>query len=61
MWKSGVVVELIPGRDGRILMVKLRTKNGKISRPIQKLYPIELHVDEGESSVAEKSSEEKKK
>ncbi|GFT14359.1 hypothetical protein NPIL_233441 [Nephila pilipes] len=36
------VLELIPGKDGIIRHVKLRTEKGNVLRPIQRLYPLEL-------------------
>ena len=44
-WKLGIVENLITGRDGHVRAVNLRTSNGITNRPITKLYPLELHVD----------------
>ncbi|GFT86740.1 DUF5641 domain-containing protein, partial [Nephila pilipes] len=41
-WLLGRVLELFPGKDGIIRLVKLRTEKGNILRPIQRLYPLEL-------------------
>ncbi|GFT79622.1 DUF5641 domain-containing protein [Nephila pilipes] len=41
-WLLGRVLELFPGKDGIIRLVKLRTEKGNILRPIQQLYPLEL-------------------
>ncbi|GFT91044.1 bel12-ag transposon polyprotein [Nephila pilipes] len=38
----GRVLELFPGKDGIIRLVKLRTEKGNVLRPIQRLYPLEL-------------------
>ncbi|GFS46902.1 integrase catalytic domain-containing protein [Nephila pilipes] len=39
---NGRVLELFPGKDGIIRLVKLRTEKGNVLRPIQRLYPLEL-------------------
>eukprot|EP00794_Sanderia_malayensis_P001273 gene1273-biopygen494 len=44
-WKIGIVEELIPGRDGIVRAVKLRAGKSHLERPIQFLYPLELHCD----------------
>ncbi|GFS95717.1 bel12-ag transposon polyprotein, partial [Nephila pilipes] len=41
-WLLGRVLELFPGKDGIIRLVKLRTEKGNVLRPIQRLYPLEL-------------------
>ncbi|GFT69290.1 bel12-ag transposon polyprotein, partial [Nephila pilipes] len=38
----GRVLELFPGKDGIIRLVKLRAEKGNVLRPIQRLYPLEL-------------------
>ena len=46
-WKLGIIVELHHGKDGFVRSVTLKTANGKLlSRPIEKLYPIEISADE---------------
>ena len=44
-WKLGIVTALIPGRDGIVRVVKLRAGRGELERPIQFLYPLELHCE----------------
>lgn len=44
-WKIGVVTDLIPGKDGVVRAVKLRAGKSYLERPIQFLYPMELHCD----------------
>ncbi|GFS57548.1 putative pro-pol polyprotein [Trichonephila clavipes] len=41
-WLLGRVLELFPGKDGIIRLVKLRTERGDTLRPIQRLYPLEV-------------------
>lgn len=42
-WPLAKVLELRPGRDGVSRLVKLLTKNGEILRPLQRIYPLEIH------------------
>mgnify|MGYP001794386707 FL=1 len=45
----GVITKLLPGKDGLVRAVTLRTCNGKnISRPFEKLYPLEMSEVQGE-------------
>ncbi|GFX52956.1 integrase catalytic domain-containing protein [Trichonephila clavipes] len=49
--KVGKVIELIPGRDGKVRTLKLRCSNSEIIRPIQRVFPLEIQSDEmGESN-----------
>jgi len=41
-WPLAVVEELIPGRDGKVRLVKLRTASGILLRPVQRIYPLEI-------------------
>ncbi|GFS82261.1 bel12-ag transposon polyprotein [Nephila pilipes] len=47
-WLLGRVLELFPGKDGIIRLVKLRTEKGNVLRPIQRLYPLELKPNYGQ-------------
>lgn len=40
-WPLGVIEELLPGKDGRTRVVRVRTKNGVIMRTVQRLVPLE--------------------
>ncbi|XP_050315590.1 uncharacterized protein LOC126750126 [Anthonomus grandis grandis] len=44
-WPLGRVVEVIPGKDGQIRLVRLETSKGSLLRPVQRLYPLECDVD----------------
>ena len=44
-WKLGIVTDLYTGSDGVIRAVKLRAGKSYMERPIQHLYPMELHCD----------------
>jgi hypothetical protein len=49
MWKTGIVKELIPSRNGLVRSVTLKTPNGNlINRAIQCLHPLELREDQDE-------------
>ena len=41
-WKLAVVERLNRGADGLVRSAEIRTSNGKTSRPINKLYPLEV-------------------
>ncbi len=46
MWSTGVVKELLTGRDGLVRSALVKIPSGSIlSRAVQSLYPIELHED----------------
>ncbi|GFW41208.1 integrase catalytic domain-containing protein [Trichonephila clavipes] len=50
-WPLGKVIELIPGRDGKVRTLKLRCSNSEIIRPIQRVFPLEIQSAEmGESN-----------
>ena len=41
-WKMGVIKELFKGNDGLVRAVRIKTKFGETTRPIAKLYPLEV-------------------
>ena len=41
-WKLAVIRELIMGKDGMVRAAKLRTSHGETTRPIARLYPLEV-------------------
>lgn len=45
-WPLAQVVQLFPGKDGEVRVVKLKTANGFLVRPIQRLYPLEVSSSE---------------
>ena len=50
IWKLGVVTRVFPGIDGVVRSAKVRTSNSEVSRPLIKLYPLELnHVVDDEN------------
>ncbi|GFW09337.1 putative RNA-directed DNA polymerase from transposon X-element [Trichonephila clavipes] len=40
------VIRLIPGKDGKIRTVELKTRTGTMLRPIQRVYPLEVQSTE---------------
>jgi len=48
-WKLAVVQELLPGRDGHVRAVNIRTQGGTTNRPIAKLYPLEISAQPQEN------------
>ncbi|GFV64352.1 uncharacterized protein TNCV_2502701 [Trichonephila clavipes] len=45
-WSLGKVIELIPGRDGKVRTLKLRCSNSEIIRPIKRVFPLEIQSAE---------------
>ncbi|GFS90633.1 uncharacterized protein NPIL_543871 [Nephila pilipes] len=45
-WPLGKVVELIPGRDGKVRTLKLRCNKTEIIRPIQRVFTLEIQSAE---------------
>ncbi len=54
LWKMGLVERLISGKDGTVRGAEIRVitkgKPYKLCRPVQKLYPLEVSVDDMEAS-----------
>ena len=44
-WPLAVVQQTYPERDGHLRAVQLRTSKGVIERPVQHIYPLELHCE----------------
>ncbi|GFW30529.1 integrase catalytic domain-containing protein [Trichonephila clavipes] len=45
-WPMARIIELIPGRDGKIRTVKRKTQHGTVLRPVQRVYPLEIRSNE---------------
>lgn len=43
-WRLGRVIKVMPGSDGRVRVVEVRTKDGVFARPIVKLSPLPFDV-----------------
>ncbi|GFU38966.1 hypothetical protein NPIL_430951 [Nephila pilipes] len=39
-WLIGRVIDIYPGKDNQERVVKVKTKAGKLPRPVKKLYPL---------------------
>ncbi|GFY19649.1 integrase catalytic domain-containing protein [Trichonephila clavipes] len=44
-WPLGRIVKLYPGKDNYARLVKVKTSNGEVLRPIQLLYPLEIQPE----------------
>ncbi|GBM50367.1 hypothetical protein AVEN_128991-1 [Araneus ventricosus] len=45
-WVLAKIIELIPGRVGKIRTVKIKTQQGTVLRPIQRIYPLEIYSNQ---------------
>lgn len=53
-WPLGSVMELIPSRSDQVeRTVVLKTQNGYVTRPVQRLFPLELDRKEEEKEETE--------
>ena len=43
-WPLGRVIEVYPGKDGHVRIVKIQVGDGTLIRPVTKLCPLELEV-----------------
>ncbi|GFX90626.1 DUF5641 domain-containing protein [Trichonephila clavipes] len=43
-WPIAKIIELIPGRDGEIRTVRLKTQHGTVIRPLQRIFPLEVQA-----------------
>ncbi|GFR30699.1 DUF5641 domain-containing protein [Trichonephila clavata] len=41
-WPIAKIIELIPGRDGEIRTVWLKTQHGTVIRSVQRIFPLEV-------------------
>jgi hypothetical protein len=51
-WKLGLVKELVRGKDGLVRSVRIKTRTGETTRPIVKLYPLEISADDTTASAS---------
>lgn len=40
-WPLGRIVEILPGKDNEIRLVRVATDKGQVLRPVQRIYPLE--------------------
>jgi len=56
-WRAGVIEKILPSVDGVTRAITLRTTNGHLNRPVQRLYAFELNENEQPSIDEEKGEE----
>jgi hypothetical protein len=44
-WTLARIVELFPGRDGHHRVARVKTQQGELIRPVQRLYNLEVNLD----------------
>ena len=49
-WKTAIIEEVARGNDGVPRSATLRTVTGRTTRPLAKLYPLELCVENSDNS-----------
>ncbi|KAF2887722.1 hypothetical protein ILUMI_18451 [Ignelater luminosus] len=54
-WPLAKIVEIITGKDGEIRVVRLKTANGELVRPVQRIYQLEIN-----SPIEQKITKENK-
>lgn len=57
-WPLARIIELIPGRDGVVGTAKVKTQNGILLRPVQRLFPLEVSTEEELDVVSHSQSVE---
>lgn len=51
-WPIGRVMELMPGKDGHVRLVRVKTEHGELLRPVRRLFLLErAGVDEDKEKV----------
>ena len=51
-WKLGIVTRLVRGKDGLVRSAHIRTRTGDTTRPIVKLFPLEVPIEHAETDVS---------
>ncbi|GFV92403.1 DUF5641 domain-containing protein [Trichonephila clavipes] len=59
-WPIAKIIELIPGRDGEIRTVRLKTQHGTVIRPVQRIFPLEVQAIANSDELKEESISVKK-
>jgi len=59
-WPIARILELIPGRDGHVRVAKLKTSSGILTRPIQRIYSMEISSPVDVPVFPEVGSDDKK-
>ena len=50
-WPMARIVDLIKGKDGNVRLLRLKTKNGEIIRPVQRIFPLEIKSNSEEEKI----------
>ena len=58
-WKIGIISELFQGKDGQIRGARVKTSRD-LDRPIQLLYPLELHCNRYKTKTKQHRNDKKK-
>ncbi|KAG5863962.1 hypothetical protein JTB14_019071 [Gonioctena quinquepunctata] len=48
LWLKGIFTATFPGRDGRVRVADVKTKNDVFRRPVSKLCPLDIRQDKME-------------
>jgi len=48
-WPLGKILEVFPGKDGTVRLTRVKTKNGELLRPVQRLYALEVQAPLGDN------------
>ena len=59
-WKIGIISELFQGKDDQIQGARVKTPRSYLDRPIQLLYPLELHCNRCKIKSKQHESDNKK-
>ena len=59
-WKIGIISELFQGKDDQIRGARMKIPRGYLDRPIQLLYPLELHCSRYKVKSKQHESDKKK-
>ncbi|GFW27208.1 DUF5641 domain-containing protein [Trichonephila clavipes] len=43
-WPIAKIIDLVPGRDGEIRTVRLKTQHGTVIRLVQRIFPLEVQA-----------------
>jgi len=42
-WPMARIIQIYPGKDGEIRVARVKTASGEVVRPIQRVFPLEIH------------------
>ena len=59
-WKIGIISELFQGKDDHIRDARVKTPRDYLGRPIQLLYPPELHCNRYKTKTKQRESDKKR-